>query len=537
MRVVAVNGRHMVSGVRQQPSGPVREPVRPEIRQAGTGAAANTDHTVAGARGNAGGRTRPSIGPRWDHISRPIARSLRRLLLVSSGQAGAAVSSLVALWATVAVNRYSGWWIFEAVAGLVLIRLIYQLTRGPVPALTRHRIRKRSRWVLVDEMHVSVAFVAACFLMAWPVDYLGVTTFVMINLVLQLVALRYSRRVLRMLAARVYTADDTCFARRAVILGTGVHAQRVADMVLASPDLDTKLSGFLDYGRRGLWRYRDIPLIGHPDRLEEIITNGQVDAVFVAVEPEDIPRSRDLFNTAERMGVNVFVMPNVYYPTVARIRPLYVNGMPALIYQSAPESRTALFVKNALDKAAAAVGLVIVSPVMILAALLIKVESPGPVIFKQVRSGLNGRLFNLYKFRTMCADAEKKKDALAHRNEMSGPVFKIRKDPRVTTIGRLLRKFSVDELPQFFNVLTGDMSLVGPRPPLPSEVRRYQPWQHRKLSIKPGVTCLWQVNGRNRIDFDDWMRMDLEYIDTWSLWLDLKILLKTVPAVLKGTGV
>jgi lipopolysaccharide/colanic/teichoic acid biosynthesis glycosyltransferase len=174
---------------------------------------------------------------------------------------------------------------------------------------------------------------------------------------------------------------------------------------------------------------------------------------------------------------------------------------------------------------------------MLATSLLIKLESKGPVLFKQVRAGENGKNFHLYKFRTMCIDAEDKKAALSTRNEMSGPVFKIREDPRVTTIGRLLRKFSIDELPQFVNVLKGEMSLVGPRPPLPSEVSGYQPWQHRKLSVKPGVTCLWQINGRNQVDFDEWMRLDLEYIDNWSLALDTKILLKTLPAVLKGTGV
>ncbi|MCK4460303.1 MAG: sugar transferase, partial [candidate division Zixibacteria bacterium] len=163
-------------------------------------------------------------------------------------------------------------------------------------------------------------------------------------------------------------------------------------------------------------------------------------------------------------------------------------------------------------------------------------ESRGPVFFKQVRSGLNGKTFKLYKFRTMCADAEHKKDALTNRNEMTGPVFKIADDPRVTRIGRFLRKYSIDEVPQFINVLRGDMSLVGPRPPLPKEVSEYDPWQHRKLSVKPGVTCLWQVNGRNEIDFDDWMRLDLEYIDNWSLWLDAKILARTIPAVIKGSG-
>jgi len=158
------------------------------------------------------------------------------------------------------------------------------------------------------------------------------------------------------------------------------------------------------------------------------------------------------------------------------------------------------------------------------------------VLFRQRRCGLNGRIFTLFKFRTMVADAEERIGEVAHLNEMKGPVFKVRRDPRVTGVGRWLRRFSLDELPQLWNVLRGDMSLVGPRPPIPEEVARYERWQRRRLSMKPGLTCLWQVRGRNQIDFEEWMRLDLEYIDNWSPWLDLKILARTVPVVLSGRG-
>jgi lipopolysaccharide/colanic/teichoic acid biosynthesis glycosyltransferase len=165
---------------------------------------------------------------------------------------------------------------------------------------------------------------------------------------------------------------------------------------------------------------------------------------------------------------------------------------------------------------------------MIGTAIAIKLDSKGPVFFKQVRAGRNGRRFTMYKFRSMVVDAEEKKKALMHLNEMGGPVFKIKRDPRITKIGALIRKTSVDELPQLFNIVKGDMSLVGPRPPLPSEVEDYEAWQRRRLSVKPGLTGLWQVSGRNQIDFDEWMQMDLEYIDNWSLWLDIKIIVMTL---------
>jgi lipopolysaccharide/colanic/teichoic acid biosynthesis glycosyltransferase len=171
-------------------------------------------------------------------------------------------------------------------------------------------------------------------------------------------------------------------------------------------------------------------------------------------------------------------------------------------------------------------------------ALLIKLTSPGPVLFRQKRSGLNGRPFTMFKFRTMGTDAEQRKQELAAFNEMSGPVFKIAKDPRITPIGRILRKFSLDEFPQLYNVMRGDMSLVGPRPLPEYEVKRFDDVAHRRrLSVKPGLTCLWQVSGRNEVkNFEDWVRLDLRYIDNWSIWLDLKILLRTIPVVLLGTG-
>jgi len=171
-----------------------------------------------------------------------------------------------------------------------------------------------------------------------------------------------------------------------------------------------------------------------------------------------------------------------------------------------------------------------------LSAIAIKLTSPGPAFFEQERCGLNGRVFTMYKLRSMVNNAEQSRLELEALNEMDGPVFKLSRDPRRTPVGKLLRKFSIDEFPQLYNVLRGDMSLVGPRPPLPQEVARYERWQRRRLSMKPGITCLWQISGRNEISFHEWMKLDLTYIDNWSLLLDLKILLKTVPVVLLGRG-
>jgi exopolysaccharide biosynthesis polyprenyl glycosylphosphotransferase len=214
------------------------------------------------------------------------------------------------------------------------------------------------------------------------------------------------------------------------------------------------------------------------------------------------------------------------------------GGRPVLIFSSTPDASWQGVLKQILDFVGALLFVGVLLPVLGCIAALIKVTSPGPVLFRQQRSGLNGRPFTIYKFRTMVTNAEQLKHELAAMNEMSGPVFKVTNDPRITPFGRLLRKFSLDELPQLFNVLRGEMSLVGPRPLPVDEVKRFNDLAHRRrLSVKPGLTCLWQISGRNNVkDFKDWVRLDLEYIDNWSIWLDLKILFRTVPVVIAGTG-
>jgi len=214
-------------------------------------------------------------------------------------------------------------------------------------------------------------------------------------------------------------------------------------------------------------------------------------------------------------------------------------GRPVLVFRSAPESSWQGVIKQIMDFVGALLMVLLAGPLLMLpAALLIKLTSKGPIFFRQMRSGLNGAPFTIYKFRTMVTNAEQIKHELAAMNEMTGPVFKVTKDPRITPVGKWLRKFSIDELPQLFNVLRGEMSLVGPRPLPVDEIKRINDLAHRRrLSVKPGITCLWQVSGRNEIkEFKDWVRLDLEYIDNWSLWLDLKILLWTIPAVFGGSG-
>ncbi|MDH7480980.1 MAG: sugar transferase [Armatimonadota bacterium] len=212
------------------------------------------------------------------------------------------------------------------------------------------------------------------------------------------------------------------------------------------------------------------------------------------------------------------------------------NSLEEPLEIQSPLSPLGQIIKRCLDVVISLIMLIILAPLMLLVALAIKLESEGPIIYKQTRVGKNGREFTFYKFRSMFRDADKRLAELRHLNEADGPIFKIKNDPRITKVGRIIRKTSIDELPQLINVLKGDMSLVGPRPPLPVEVAQYTARDRQRLNVIPGITCLWQISGRSNIGFDRWVELDLEYIRNQSLWLDLKILLLTIPAVIKGTG-
>ena len=246
----------------------------------------------------------------------------------------------------------------------------------------------------------------------------------------------------------------------------------------------------------------------------------------------------NVIRVCEIEGVEVWLLADFFTTQISRTSFDELLGRPLLIFRTAPESSWAGLAKQLMDFFGALASLALAAIPMLVIALLIKLASPGPVFFRQQRSGLNGAPFTLYKFRTMVTNAEQFKHELEAMNEMRGPVFKIAKDPRITPLGKILRRYSLDELPQLWNVLRGEMSLVGPRPLPVDEVRRFNDLAHRRrLSVKPGITCLWQVQGRNQIsDFKDWVRLDLEYIDNWSLWLDIKILLQTIPAVFIATG-
>jgi exopolysaccharide biosynthesis polyprenyl glycosylphosphotransferase len=269
-----------------------------------------------------------------------------------------------------------------------------------------------------------------------------------------------------------------------------------------------------------------------------------VDEIIFAMPLTSVKDVGKHIATAEELGVSVRILPDwqihqqVYKPTNARVQIEDFLNLPTIHLTTTPSDNVEFHAKIALDYLGAVFLSIALLPFFFIITTLIKLFSPGPVLFKQERCGLNGRKITVYKFRTMVADAEDRREKLKNLNELDGPVFKIKKDPRIISyIGTFLRKTGLDELPQLINVLKGEMSLVGPRPPIPDEVEKYDFWQRRRLSMKPGITCLWQcAPNRNDVCFHDWMNMDLQYIDNWSLMLDFKILLKTAVVVLTGQG-
>jgi exopolysaccharide biosynthesis polyprenyl glycosylphosphotransferase len=272
--------------------------------------------------------------------------------------------------------------------------------------------------------------------------------------------------------------------------------------------------------------------------VESVISQEPVDEVIVALP---ISRYGSLVETivrvCEEQGIIVRVWTEMFNLRIAKSRVDEIDGVPIVTIHSGPQENWQLGLKVLLDILGSSALLVVLLPLFAVVALLIRIDSPGPAFFYQERVGLNKRRFRLVKFRTMFDGANQQQQQLEHLNEADGPVFKIRSDPRVTRLGSFLRRYSIDELPQLFNVLKQDMSLVGPRPLPVRDVERIDKQGHkRRFSVKPGITCLWQVNGRSDVSFDHWVRLDLEYIDSWSLGLDMRILLKTIPAVVKGSG-
>lgn len=318
-----------------------------------------------------------------------------------------------------------------------------------------------------------------------------------------------------------------------LVIGSGPVAAGFTIEATAHAEAGLNVIGFLDAPGRTLLDYRRLGTLADlPVVLEHLV----VDEVVVCLPMEAWSRIGSIAQVAEQQGKAVRIPVQLPGTINSRSRLDHIAGVPVLSLVSAPDRPLAAACKRAIDLLVAATAQLFLAPLMALVAMSILIQDGRPVLFAQPRVGLNGRTFTLWKFRTMVVDAEQRLADLAELNERKGPAFKVSRDPRVTRFGRLLRTTSLDELPQLWNVLRGDMSLVGPRPPIHSEVERYDPWHRRRLSMKPGITGLWQVSNRNDNQFDSWVVRDLEYIDSWSLLQDLKILCRTIPAVIKLTG-
>ena len=392
---------------------------------------------------------------------------------------------------------------------------------------------------IVNIIKASSVATAAVFASAIIFEVSLVTTYFTIVFWLLVVLLSsLARVILRYILGRVSARHIN--RRHFLIVGTNPRAVKFAEKIESGADGGYQIIGFVDDEWPGLeeFRKREYALLGSLKDMPNLLRNQVIDEVAIALPVKSFYGDiSDVVAHCEQQGIIVRFASQIFNPTLARSEAGEIEEGPVITFYAGGMREWAVGLKRTLDFCISLILLLVFSPLFLVVSLLVKLTSPGPVFFVQQRVGLNKRRFRMYKFRTMIADAERRMEELKHLNEAKGPVFKITKDPRVTRIGKWLRKTSIDELPQLINVLKGDMSLVGPRPLPLRDVEGFdQDWQRRRFSVRPGITGLWQVNGRSNIPFEHWMELDMQYIDEWSLWLDLKILAKTVPAVLKGIG-
>jgi exopolysaccharide biosynthesis polyprenyl glycosylphosphotransferase len=324
---------------------------------------------------------------------------------------------------------------------------------------------------------------------------------------------------------------------RVLIVGADEIARSIMRAIVARPELGYQVVGFVDddpvKSQTDIGRY---PALGDTNRLPELIVEHDVDEVMITLPWVSHRKIIHLMQQCERRAVRVRIVPDLFQMALSQVVVDHLDGIPLLGIREPALSEWQVVLKRVIDVLISALGLIMLSPVLLLVALALKLDSPGPIIFRQVRVGRGGREFVCFKFRSMCVDAEARLNELREKNESSGPLFKMRHDPRLTRMGRLLRRTSMDELPQLWNILRGEMSLIGPRPAIPAEVTQYEAWHRRRLEASPGLTGLWQVSGRSNLTFDEMVLLDIYYIENWSPVLDLQIMLKTIPTVILGAG-
>ena len=472
-----------------------------------------------------------------------LERRLRALLALADGLLAAC--SLLLASMICASESLQAWGLLGSTPGsaeayrvAVLVGIVSPVMLRSCGAYSSHR-KRQLRDVLPQLLRGTA--LGAVFLLATAIAFgsrslsIGVAG---LYAVLQLAALCAQRfavfRLLPELRKRGHNAG------RFVVIGSDQQARRLADELATSPGWRLYNRGFLDDAptRHDLEILGD-RYLGRTKEISDLFSREVIDEVLVALPRQALceESTAELIALCETVGADVTIVTDLFQTRRARPQPHDLLGVPGISLLNYPHRRLwKLTAKRTIDIVGAMAAILITAPLWLLVALAIKLDSPGPVFFVQRRCGLRGRIFFFLKFRTMHTNAEAQLEELRVLNEATGPVFKMKKDPRVTRVGRVLRRYSIDEFPQFFNVLVGQMSLVGPRPPIPGEVGMYDLSDRRRLSVRPGLTCLWQVGGRSLIAFEDWVRLDLEYIDRWTLWLDFRILLRTLPAMIRGDG-
>jgi exopolysaccharide biosynthesis polyprenyl glycosylphosphotransferase len=427
--------------------------------------------------------------------------------------------------------------------GLISYAVVLNLM-GAYGSMRLSSVWRLFKFAFVSSLVTFFVVAAALFLLKYPISRSFIALFVLLSgcgLALQryvvLKVLRYWRRL-----GRNY--------RNIVVCGVGTQAIRLAHELASRPELGIHIRAFADLGGATATGSDRIPrlkkelggklqvgrILQGVDDVAQALKTYAIDELIFTDVIAVMPQVEEVILICADQGVRTTIAADIFSIGLMKSEISYFGGMPLIHFQTPPGDDWKLALKRLIDIVVSASALVLLAPLFALLAAGVKM-TPGPVIFRQTRMGLNGRLFHMYKFRSMFVGAERELNALKISNEMSGPVFKMRDDPRITPFGRFMRRFSLDELPQLWNVLLGDMSLVGPRPPIPGEVSMYDRKSRRRLSMRPGLTCTWQVSGRNEIsDFQDWVALDLHYIDNWSLGRDIALLLKTIPAVILGTG-
>jgi len=388
-------------------------------------------------------------------------------------------------------------------------------------------------WIVFKASLMGFLIIGALFflLKIWFVSRLFLLTFACLGLAFLWAEKIFIYSVMHAVRKRGYNY------RLILIVGTGRRAAEFIRRIKGHPEWGLKILGAVDdEPGRGVEGVDGVEILGSLEDIPGILHDHGVDEVVFIVPRLRLNHLQKSIQDCETEGIKVSIAVDLFDLKIAKSYQSEIDGFPLLTFKTTVPSEGDLFIKRAIDMAVSGAFLVLLSPLLLVLSGVIKLTSKGPVFYKQERIGLNGKRFILYKFRTMYVGAQDNLSQVDIFKEIYEPQWRMKKLRFVTPVGRLLRRFSLDEFPQFFNVFLGHMSLVGPRPTLPQEVRQYETWHRRRFSMRPGLTCLWQVNGRREIQFNEWMKMDLEYLDHWSLWLDFKILVKTIPAVLFGGG-